>query len=706
MKMAVERKLLYVLDEDNVMPGTKYRYLTELAEKTVAKRMMPDFISAKIMKEMYDGEVFPCMGCVDGEDVIRYDYKGEKYIEGIEKMWKRVSLDLTPKLQQTPGCFYIDSDPNTLKIYDTSMGEYVGVRRIVSNKDMSNWVRIKTESGRSLLATSDHPLPVKDKGRTQAKDIKVGDILPVSSYYGEYGDYSIDSDLAWLLGVYYLSGSKQKNGKITFDIPDYDGSGSVITTLGRVISTVLDSEYKAGDNKNRISVSSVSGSQKLLEVPLSKILVSADEMTRMNVLKGMINSQGRARIMSGEKTHLHCPSREVMIQIMYLLESLGYRPEINDMNKMISFDYAERYNEVRSLEERVIYTEDLGYRDKKSYDVTTTSDKFDVSGINSHNCRSFLQPYKDPETGKYKWYGRFNQGVVSLNLPDVALSSGGDLDSFWGILEERLELCKKALMIRHNELENHDSSRGSEIHWKYGAVSRLKGNEGFKKLLYDDYSSISLGYIGLYECTLYMIGKSHTTPEGKEFALKVMTILREHTDKWKEETNIGFSLYGTPSEGLCDSALKKTKKRFGVVPGVTDKEWFTNSYHVCVSEEISAFEKLDIESSFQKLSSGGSVSYVEIPDLTNNLEVIDEIIKHGYETCRYFELNGRSGDHCGNCGFDGEIILNDDNEWECPECHCQDSDVLSVTRRTCGYLGEHLWNQGKTAELKNRVLHI
>lgn len=699
-------KLLYVLDEDNVYPGTKYRYLTELAEKTVAKRMMPDFISAKIMKEMYDGEVFPCMGCVDGEDVVRYEYKGEEYCEGIEKMWNRVSLDIQTKLQQTPGCFYIDSDPNVLKIYDTSMGEYVGVRRLVSNKDMSNWIRVKTESGRSLLCTSDHPFPVKDKGRTQAKDLKIGDILSISSYFGEHGNYTLDSDFSWILGAYYLSGSKLKNGKVEFNIPDYDGSGSVVTTLGRVISQVFESGYKSGDNKNKITVSSIEASEKILSVPLSKIVASADEMTKLSVLRGMINSQGRARILSGEKTILHCPSREIMIQTMYLLESLGFRPEIIDKNKMISFDYGQRFNESRDSEEKIVYVEELGYRDRKSYDVTTMSDRFDVSGINSHNCRSFLQPYKDPETGKYKWYGRFNQGVVSLNLPDIALSSKGDMDVFWEILEERLELCKKALMIRHNELEDHDSSRGSEIHWKYGAVSRLENEEGFKKLLYNDYSSISLGYIGLYECTLYMIGKSHTTPEGKEFALKVMKILREHTDKWKEETNIGFSLYGTPSEGLCDSALKKTKKRFGVIPGVTDKEWFTNSYHVSVEEDISAFEKLDFESEFQRISSGGSVSYVEIPDLTNNLEVVDEIVKHGYETCRYFELNGRSGDHCGNCGFDGEIILNDNNEWECPVCHCQDVDLLSVTRRTCGYLGEHLWNQGKTAELKNRVLHI
>lgn len=318
-------------------------------------------------------------------------------------------------------------------------------------------------------------------------------------------------------------------------------------------------------------------------------------------------------------------------------------------------------------------------------------------------CRSFLSAWKD-ENSNYKWEGRFNQGVVSLNLPQIGLIARGDKELFWQLLEERLALCFEALMCRHYALEGTLSSV-SPIHWQYGAIARLGKNETIDKLLHDGYSTISLGYIGLYEVTKLMTGVSHTEPEGLEFALKVMKRLRSATDTWKENTGIGFGLYGTPAESLCYRFANIDKKRFGDVKDITDKGYYTNSYHVDVREKIDAFTKFKFESQFQDISSGGAISYVEIPNMRNNLEALEELVKYIYDNIQYAEFNTKS-DYCHECGFDGEITINEDMEWECPQCHNKDHSKMNVTRRTCGYLGENFWNVGKTKEIKSRVLHI
>ena len=318
-------------------------------------------------------------------------------------------------------------------------------------------------------------------------------------------------------------------------------------------------------------------------------------------------------------------------------------------------------------------------------------------------CRSFLAPWKD-ENGNYKVEGRFNQGVVSLNLPQIGILSKGDEDKFWEILEERLELCFEALMCRHEALKRVVSDV-SPVHWQYGALARLKKGESIEKLLYGGYSSISLGYIGLYEVTKLVKGVSHTDPEGRDFAMKVMRRLREKTNEWKSKTNIGFALYGTPAESLCYRFARIDKQRFGTIKDVTDKGYYTNSYHVDVREEIDAFDKFKFESQFQTISSGGAISYVEIPNLRHNLEALEELVKFIYDNIQYAEFNTKS-DYCHVCGYDGEIIINDDNEWECPACHNKDHSKMNVTRRTCGYLGENFWNVGKTKEIKARVLHL
>ena len=322
-------------------------------------------------------------------------------------------------------------------------------------------------------------------------------------------------------------------------------------------------------------------------------------------------------------------------------------------------------------------------------------------------CRSALSPWKD-ENGQYKFYGRFNQGVVTINLVDVALSSGGDMDKFWKIFDDRLDLCYRALMCRHNRLKG-TLSDAAPILWQFGALARLKKGETIDKLLYGGYSTISLGYAGLYECVKYMTGKSHTDPEATPFALDVMKHMNDACDKWNEETNIGFSIYGSPIESTTYKFAKCLQKRFGIVPGVTDKSYITNSYHVHVSEEIDAFSKLKFESQFQALSTGGAISYVEVPNMQDNIPAVLQVMRFIYDNIMYAELNTKS-DYCQVCGYDGEIqiVTTEDGklEWECPHCGNRDQDKLNVARRTCGYIGTQFWNQGRTQEIKERVLHL
>ena len=328
---------------------------------------------------------------------------------------------------------------------------------------------------------------------------------------------------------------------------------------------------------------------------------------------------------------------------------------------------------------------------------------YDGNVFSPMGCRSFLSPWKD-ENGNYKFEGRFNQGVVSINLPQIAIIANKDEEKFWKLLDERLELCFEALMCRHYALLG-TSSDISPIHWQYGAISRLKKGEKIDKLLYGGYSTMSLGYIGIYEMTKAMKGVSHTDLEGHKFATKVMKHLQETTEKWKKETNIGFALYGTPAESLCYKFARVDKEKFGIIKDITDKGYYTNSYHVDVREKIDAFAKLEFESEFQKISTGGCISYIEIPNMQKNIDALEAAVKFIYDNIQYAEFNTKS-DYCHECGFDGEIIINKDNEWECPNCGNKDHSKLTVVRRTCGYLGENFWNAGKTKEIKQRVMHL
>ena len=554
-------KLIYALDEDNIHPDSKYYWLTELAAKCTAKRLVPDYISIKKMKEYKNGDTYPCMGCVDGQEVITYKYHNHIYTESFEKMWYRLSRYFDIGLQPN-GKDFVMKTPG-VKIYDQMKG-FVANYGIIKNHT-SDWLRLTFSNCRSITCTPDHPFETTDGRIVFAKDLTTNDKIA-------------------------------NNTSV-----DYNISHSV-----------------------------------------------RDEDT------------------------IH----------------------IKNVESFTKNDF--------------------------SYDVTTESEHFTVSGIYSHNCRSFLTPDRFTDAGlgnianaknydphKHKYYGRFNMGVVTINLVDAACSSGRDMDKFWNILNERLELCHKALRLRYEHLLGTPSDV-APILWQDGGLARLKHGETIDKLLTDGYATISLGYAGLAECVYYMLGENHTEPRGKDFGIKVMQALNNACNKWKTDENIDYSVYGTPLESTTYKFAKCLQRRFGVIENVTDHNYITNSYHINVRQNINAFDKLTKEAEFQALSPGGAISYVEVPDMQDNIPAILAVIKHIYNTILYAELNTKS-DLCEKCGYDGEIKVVKKNGkliWRCPKCGNEDQNTMHVTRRTCGYIGTQYWNQGRTQEIADRVLHL
>ena len=532
-------KLIYVLDENNITENSEYWYLTVLAAKCTAKRLVPDYISSKMMKEL-KGDIFPSMGCVDGNEVIIYQYNNNTYTESFERMWNRLANYFDIESQPNGKDYYIKT--NGVKIFDQTKG-FVENYGIVKNHT-NDWVRLTFSNGRVLTCTPNHPFENQDGKIILAKDITKNHYILTESNEAESNDMTIDA--------------------------------------------------------------------------------------------------------------------------------------YNCFVRVISKKYFTK----------------KGY----SYDVTTASEHFTVSGIYSHNCRSFLSPdngtndnisnAKDYVPNEHKYYGRFNEGVVTLNLVDVALSSGKNENLFWKILEDRLNLCHKALRIRHERLL-HTSSDVAPIIWQYGAFARLKEHEPIDKLLCDKYATISLGYAGLYETVKYMTGHSHSDNGiGKNFGMKVMQKLNDACEQWKNEEHLGYSVYGSPIESTTYKFAKCLRNRFGIIEGITDKNYITNSYHIPVTEKINPFDKLRIESEFQKLSLGGAISYIECADLTHNVDSVLSVLKYIYDNIMYAELNTKS-DYCQKCGYDGEIKILDENNtliWECPNCGNRDTSTMNVSRRTCGKL--------------------
>jgi hypothetical protein len=540
-------KLIYVLQDDNIHEGDEYYYLTIMAAQCTAKRMVPDYISEKKMKELKEGTVVIPMGAVFGKEVITYKLNNQLFVESFERAWDRLVSIYGGSMIKLIGAKSEFIVPENMLIFDSSSNGFVKVKKFIRNDDYNRWNRVKF-NGRVLTLTSDHPLPTQ-RGRIAVEDLKPGDTVPASKYNKE-------------------SESSEK----------------------------------------------------------------------------------------------------------YILESVEF----------------------------------LGNIGEYEYDVETESDRFDVSGINSHNCRSMLSPWKD-ENGNYKYWGRFNMGVVTLNIPYVALSSKGDKEVFWKKFDEALELVHKALLVRYNRLKGTTSDY-APILWQHGALSRLKPGETIDKLLVGGYATISLGYAGLYEAVRYMTGKSHTDPEATPFALDIMKRMNEKCKEWKEKENLGYAIYGTPLESTTYKFAKANQRRFGVIEGVTDKPYVTNSYHVHVTEPISIFDKFNFESQFQELSTGGAISYGESPSMLNNVEAIMKVLSHIYDHILYAEINSKS-DYCYKCGYEGEIKLDKNEEtgemiWSCPNCGNHDPKEMSIVRRTCGYLGNNMWNYGRTNEIHDRVLHL
>lgn len=698
-------KIIYVLDENNIPQNSQYRYLTDLACKCVAKRMMPDFISAKMMKENYDGEVFPCMGCVDGKEIITYKFNNKLFVESFERMWNRLTdtFEIHHQYKEDSPNLYMDLVD--VEIYDTEKG-FVNARRIIRNLS-NDWVDVHLSNGRRLLCTSDHPFEILGKGKTIAKDLKVSDKMMINP--SQYSEENIifNTDKAWLLGFMLCDGYYQSNHIFA----SITANGS----LQRAIN-YFTSKFGGINKANR-------------HIPNE--VFSWNYESKMAFLAGMIDADSYINDNSygSSVVQIVSTNKELALQQMALAQALGmpakiyhdhyakgnsnlirYRVEFYAVKELLDYIVCNKkcshYKEMTSdyyntwAEVLEILPVDANMY---SYDVTTDSEHFEVSGIHSHNCRSFLSNWKDKD-GKYKWYGRFNQGVVTLNLVDVGLSAKKDMAKFWDILDERLKLCYQALMLRHERLEG-TSTTVSPIHWQYGAIARLSKDDKIDDLLHGGYSSISLGYAGVYECVVSMLGISHTTEEGEKFALEIMNKLRVTCDKWKKETGIGFALYGTPLESTTYKFARCLRKRFGVIEGITDKDYITNSYHVNVKEEIDAFSKLGFEAKFQKISSGGAISYVEVTNLNNNIEAIKQLVDYMYETIQYAEINTKS-DYCQVCGFDGEILLDENLEWYCPNCGNRDHNKMNVCRRTCGYLGDNFWNQGRTQEIAERYVHL
>lgn len=540
-------KLIYVLQDDNIHEGDEYYYLTIMAAQCTAKRMVPDYISEKKMKELKEGTVVIPMGAVFGKEIIAYKLNNQLFVESFERAWDRLVSIYGGSMIKLIGAKSEFIVPENMLIFDSSSNGFVKVKKFIRNDDYNRWNRVKF-NGRVLTLTSDHPLPTQ-RGRIAVEDLKPGDTVPASKYEKE-SDFSKE----------------------------------------------------------------------------------------------------------------------------YAVESVEF----------------------------------LGNIGEYEYDVETESDRFDVSGINSHNCRSMLSPWKD-ENGDYKYWGRFNMGVVTLNIPYVALSSKGDKEVFWKKFDEALELVHKALLVRYNRLKGTTSDY-APILWQHGALSRLKPGETIDKLLIGGYATISLGYAGLYEAVRYMTGKSHTDPEATPFALDIMKRMNEKCKEWKEKEHLGYAIYGTPLESTTYKFAKANQRRFGVIEGVTDKPYVTNSYHVHVTEPISIFDKFNFESQFQELSTGGAISYGESPSMLNNVEAIMKVLSHIYDHILYAEINSKS-DYCYKCGYEGEIKLDKNEEtgemiWSCPNCGNHDPKEMSIVRRTCGYLGNNMWNYGRTNEIHDRVLHL
>ena len=767
-------KLIYVLEEDNITEGSQYWDLTELAAECTSKRLVPDYISEKMMLEL-KGDVYTCMGCVDGKELVTYKIKNQLYVESFERMWKRISDSFEIKHQFSDDNPNLYMDLTDISIYDTEKG-FVNTSRIIRNVS-NEWFDVDFSNGRRLLCTSDHPLTLKDGRTIHASELKLGDKILINS--NQYNEETIvfNSDKAWLLGFMLCDGCYQNNHVFASiaatgeDEIERKFHETFTKYFGLEVKTILQERGKKGTYKDLCAISDNNGGIQYAINYLSSKFGGVNKVNRqipnevfswnyeskLSFLAGMIDADGYINSHQNEKDYctvqIGSTNKELALGQMALAQSLGmpariyhnhytkknpelirYRVEFYPNDELINYivckkkndNYIESSISGYNVESQVIQINPI-HKEMYSYDVTTESGHFEVSGIYSHNCRSFLTVdrftdkvgnvanAKNFDPNKHKYYGRFNQGVVTISLPDIALSSEGDINKFWEIFEERTELCHKALRARHNRLLG-TSSDVAPILWQHGAYARLKKHEKIDRLLYDGYSTISLGYAGLYECVKYMTGHSHSDEGiGEKFGLEVMQALNDKCTQWKNAENIDYSLYGTPLESTTYKFAKCLKSRFGddvfIKLDGFDRNYITNSYHIPVFEHITAFEKLRIESKFQKLSPGGAISYVEVPSMSHNIPALLEVIKFIYNNIMYAEINTKSC-YCEKCGFDGDIPLVADEKnklkWECPNCGNTDNTTMDIAFRVCGYIGtaKNGGNQGRYGDIHDRVYHL
>lgn len=687
-------KLLMVLEEDNVHENSKYFYLTQMAAKCSAKRLVPDYISEKKMKEYKiakgqlpgEGDVFPCMGAAVGYETVSISVDGTVY-DDIEI--KHAFKLIRDRIRYT-STYDVAQDKKLIPYRNVC-----GVYKLIHKPTGLYYIGASTNIGRRL---AEHRYSFMHKGT-------LGDRYLVNDYCVDNLEFELlekcNIDDMYVTESKYVN-FKQKdpmcvNQKDPINNGNFTSKNHLDTLQGKAYSTYVNgwtgTWVKAIPDFMNILIKSHGE-----WVPIRNIMYNNKqcplELVSVRYVKG--GSERAVRITSDHP-----------------LETQRGRVQAKDLvvgDLLIDADNGELYAITR-----LVWSEP----GTETFDFTTDNDMFDLSGIVSHNCRSFLSVDETRNgwnniaraknyDGKPKYYGRFNCGVCTINLPDVGLSAHKDMDAFWHILDERLELCHKALLWRHKHLMGTKSD-AAPILWQHGALARLNKGETIDALLKDGYSTISLGYAGIYECVMAMLGVSHTTQEGKQFAIDILKHLNEKCDEWNAEYNMGASVYGSPIEMTTYKFAAALKKRFGIIKGITDHDYITNSYHTSVREPIDAFSKLSIEGEFQKYSLSGCISYVELPSMINNIEAVIKLIQHIYETCMYAELNTKS-DYCQACGFDGEIqIVEDENghlDWECPRCGNRDHNTLTVVRRSCGYLGTQFWNQGRTEEIRDRVLHL
>lgn len=748
-------KLLYVLDDINIEKDSPYYYLTKLAAECTAKRMTPDYISAKKMRELKNGDVYACMGCVDGSEVIAYRFNNNLYVESFERMWDRISNYYPVKKQPDGINKYIDTN---FSIYDSKTG-FTKVSRVIKNHS-AKWLNIKFSNGRFLQVTNDHPFETENRGVVKAENLSSDDIIcfdKASDFISEKDGYDFNKDRAWLNGVVLC------NASYSIAINEEDEIQDKVAEIYKneygIETLIINRDHGKdlllmSDKTNRMCgyYETIFGGNLKTYRHIPNEVFSWNKESRLAFLAGMIDADGYIDSHKDGTIQIESVNKELAIQQMLLAQSVGYFASLYVNNYSSKNSHELRYRVEFVPDEKLLKYIRCTKKKKNfvnhtrknhsasefefgkpveiipiskedfSYDVTTESEHFTVSGVYSHNCRSFLTPWTEEENGKagnimnagdykeheHKYKGRFNIGVVTINLPYIALDSGGNEEIFWKKLDDGLAIAKKALDCRIERLKDVPASV-SPVLWEYGALARLQPDEKISKLFYHNNCTISLGYCGIYEMTKYMTGVSHTQPKGHDFAIKVMKHLNDTCTKWRKESGISFSLYGTPLESTTYKFAKCLQKKFGIIPGITDRNYITNSYHVPVFEEINAFDKITIEAPFAELSPGGQISYTELPNMQGNIQALLALMKHMYNSIIYTEVNGKM-DYCENCGNNviPMEIYNDGGKlkWRCPVCGCTDDSKLYITRRTCGYIGTQRWNQGRTQEIKDRVLHL